>query len=354
MTLNNSDLVHPLKEWFQEQKRDLPWRQQANPYAVWISEVMLQQTQVAVVIPYFERWMRLFPTVEALASAPIETAIKAWEGLGYYSRVRNLHEGARYILKEHSGQIPVEAHALGKIKGIGPYTVGAIRSFAFNQKAAAVDGNVMRVIARYFCMEDDLSQPKTVTKIRSMVEEILPEDEPWVVMEALIELGATICSKKPKCDRCPVRNRCQAYVQGDTERLPNNFKKVKIEKLHRAVAVVVSSDGRYLVKKGEKGKVMSDLYEFPYFEILPTAIEEAGLVKMIKNELDHSVTLKRSLSIVKHSFTRYSVTLFPFQFTCENPKPIPQHLWLLPDELKHLAFSSGHRRIYSMLNHEKV
>lgn len=349
LKLDDKDLAHPLKGWFQTQKRDLPWRQQANPYAVWVSEVMLQQTQVAVVIPYFERWMRLFPTVEALASAPIEVAIKAWEGLGYYSRVRNLHEGARYILKEHNGQLPVEAHALAKIKGIGPYTVGAIRSFAFSQKAAAVDGNVMRVIARYFCLEDDLCLPKVVNKIRSMVEEILPEDEPWVVMEALIELGATVCTKKPKCSLCPIRNRCQAYAQGDAERLPNKSNKVKIEKLYRTVAVLTSNDGRYLVKKVEKGKVMSDLYEFPYFENPSKIIEGRDLPEKIKNEFDLTVSVKCALPIIKHGFTKYSVTLFPFQLMCASPKDIPNYHWLSPEELKHLAFSSGHRRVYLML-----
>lgn len=344
-----NDLAYPLKSWFQSQKRDLPWRQQANPYAVWISEVMLQQTQVTVVIPYFERWMRRFPTIESLALAPVEAAIKAWEGLGYYSRVRNLHEGARYILKEHGGQLPADAEALAKIKGIGPYTVGAIRSFAFYKKAAAVDGNVMRVMARYFYLEDDLNLSKNVSKIRLLVEKILPEIEPWIVMEALIELGATVCTKKPKCSMCPVRSHCQAYAQGDTERLPTKSGKVKIEKLFRAVTVVSSNEGRYLVKKVAKGKVMSDLYEFPYFDIFSKDIALEQLFEKIKNELDLSVTFQCQLPIVKHAFTKYSVTLVPFQFRCDQSKIIPNYLWLLPEEIKQLAFSSGHRRLYSMV-----
>lgn len=346
--MQNNELAQ-LRIWFNAQKRDLPWRQQASPYAVWISEIMLQQTQVAVVIPYFERWMRLFPTIEALAVAPIEAAIKAWEGLGYYSRVRNLHEGARYILKEHGGLLPIEAEALAKIKGIGPYTVGAIRSFAFNQKAAAVDGNVMRVMTRYFYMEDDLSLPRTVGKIRSLVEKFLPEEEPWTVMEALIELGATVCTKKPKCNLCPVKRKCQAYVQGDPERLPVKSGKVKIEKLYRIVAVVISDEGRYLVKKVEKGKVMSDLYEFPYFETSETSMKLEDILVNIKNELNLSVSYKRHLPVIKHGFTKYSVTLIPAQFECAQAKCNLNYLWLLPEELKQLAFSSGHRRLYSML-----
>ena len=157
---------------------------------------MLQQTQVSVVIPYFDRWMNRFPTLRHLAKATLDEVIKEWEGLGYYSRARNLHEGARYVLEKHEGILPETREELQKIKGLGPYTIGAIRSFAFHHKAAAVDGNVIRVLARYFKIEDDIAKPKTIQMIRDRAEAILPEIEPWIVAEALIELGATLCTKK--------------------------------------------------------------------------------------------------------------------------------------------------------------
>ena len=185
---------YPLKKWFLIEQRDLPWRKINDPYAIWISEIMLQQTQVAVVIPYYLKWMQRFPTIQALAEAESDEVIKMWEGLGYYSRARNLHAGARYLIEFFGGILPNNESDLAKIKGLGPYTIGALLSFAFHQKKAAVDGNVMRVMARCYELDDDIAKSKTQKKIRHLVEEILPEDESWIVNEALIELGATTVS----------------------------------------------------------------------------------------------------------------------------------------------------------------
>ena len=154
---------------------------------------MLQQTQVAVVIPYFLHWMQRFPTIHHLAKASLDEVVKAWEGLGYYSRVRHLHEAAKYLVEHFNGQLPSEEEDLKKIKGLGPYTIGAILSFAFHQKKAAVDGNVIRVLTRYFGLEEDISKVATVNKLRQLAQELLPDEEPWIVNEALIELGATLC-----------------------------------------------------------------------------------------------------------------------------------------------------------------
>src|ERR1700722_10190653 len=178
--------IDSLKDWFVREKRDLPWRENPSPYAVWISEVMLQQTQASVVIPYFERWMARFPTVAVLAEASQGEVIKMWEGLGYYSRVRHLHQAAKDLMYRYAGDLPRTREGLEGIKGIGPYTRGAILSFAFHQKAAAVDGNVLRVLARYFAIEEEIEKAKK--SITELTESILPEEEPWIVMEGLIEL----------------------------------------------------------------------------------------------------------------------------------------------------------------------
>lgn len=334
-----------LIDWFIEEKRDLPWRRDATPYAVWVSEVMLQQTQVAVVIPYFERWMQKFPSVEALAAAPLDTVIKAWEGLGYYSRARNLHAGACHVVKEHNGQLPSDPQNLAKIKGIGPYTVGAIRSFAFNQKAAAVDGNVMRVLMRYFHMQDDLADTKTSKKIWKLANDILPDDQPWVFSEALIELGATICTKKPSCFQCPLKNHCQSYRHGDVHNIPYKSIKQKTEKLFRAVAIIVSKDNRLLVKRIPSGKIMSDLHEFPFFEISNLGISEEDMIKEIQCRLDLRVVFKQELPMIKHTFTKYNVSLFPRVFSCLHDKNVPECKWMDSLELSLAAFSSGHRRL---------
>jgi A/G-specific adenine glycosylase len=328
-----------LREWFLDEKRDLPWRDNPSPYQVWISEVMLQQTQVSVVIPYFERWMKRFPTIQSLAKASLDEVIKIWEGLGYYSRARNIHEAAKYVLEVHQGVLPSSKEELTKIKGLGPYTVGAIQSFAFKMKSAAVDGNVVRVLSRYFHIEEDISKGKTVQNMREMLEEKLPDDEPWVVSEALIELGATVCQKKPRCDICPLRRACKGYRQGVAHELPVKSAKVKYEKLYRVVGVVNCGD-HFLVRKGEKGEIMSDLYEFPYLEG-----DKSGLDKTLKVKFGLSLKFVSEYPKVSHSFTRFRVELTPLHYHAKVKIPVEGYEWRTLQELHHLAFSSGHRKI---------
>jgi len=306
--------------------------------------VMLQQTQVSVVVPYFERWMNLFPSIEALAKAPLEVVIKAWEGLGYYSRARRLHEAACYLMDNNQGRLPEDPKELEKIKGLGPYTIGAIRSFAYRAKTAAVDGNVLRVLSRYFSIEEDICKIKTIKKIWDLANELLPEEEHWLVNEALIELGATICSKKPKCKICPIRSSCSAYAKGLADTLPIKSAKIRIEKLYRSVAIIEAEDRSLLVKKEEGNKVMSGLLEFPYFS---TTAEQGSenLQVFLKKEFSIDARFLQELPSVDHSFTRYRVSLFPRHFFSEK-KDIEGFEWFSKEKLDSLAFSSGHRRLY--------
>jgi len=324
------------------EKRDLPWRETRDPYAIWVSEIMLQQTQVSVVIPYFERWMQAFPTIESLALSSLDKVIKMWEGLGYYSRARNLHEGAKFVLLEFDGKLPDSEFELQKIKGIGPYTVGAIMSFAFHKRKAAVDGNVIRVLARLFYVQDDIAKPKTVQTIREIAEAILPEDESWIVTEALIELGATVCTKKPKCMSCPLKASCKAFLRGEADVLPFKSTKITIESLFRNVAVVIA-ENRLLVRRCKADEIMSDLYEFPF-------IEAKSLTDDQTLELSQFLKLPlikiRDLGEVNHSFTRFRVKLNAALFTAEKRKQVKDYEWLSMDELEQCAFSSGHRRLF--------
>lgn len=337
-----------LIKWFKREKRDLPWRIDPTPYAVWVSEVMLQQTQVSVVIPYFERWMLRFPTVHKLAEASIEDVIKMWEGLGYYSRARNLHEGARFVVEHYNGLLPDDPVSLSKIKGIGEYTVGAILSFAFHQRYPAVDGNVMRVLARYFMVEDDISKTKAQKKIRGLAAEILPEEEPWIVAEALIELGATLCQRKPLCKECPLRNTCRSYINGAVERLPFKSARTTTENLFRAVAVL-ESKGKFLVRCVQKGEIMSGLHEFPYFETTKNGMAQDELRRLVKLRFDLQCHLHKPLPEVAHSFTKYNVRLFPFHLSCEAHPALEGFLWMTLPELDQVAFPSGHRTIFQKL-----
>lgn len=335
--------VELLKEWFLANRRELPWREDPTPYRVWISEVMLQQTQVAVVIPYFEKWMSLFPTIEALAAAPVEQVLKCWEGLGYYSRARNLHKAARQLVVEYRGELPQNQEELSKIKGIGPYTQGAIRSFAFKQKAAAVDGNVLRVLSRYLALEDEIEGTKAQRRLREYAEAILPEAEPWIVSEALIELGATLCNKRAECSMCPLKQGCLAFRHHLQEDLPKRKKRQEIISLKREVAIVTCED-LYLIQKRASGQLMADLYEFPYLEVGP----EKNCHLAFEESLNLNLTYIQTLPAQKQSFTRYRVQLFPHHF--KTAKPAAGHLWKKWEDLKSFPFSSGHRKILSHIN----
>lgn len=337
-----------LTQWFDQEKRSLPWRDNPSPYHVWISEVMLQQTQVAVVIPYFLRWMELFPTIQTLAHAPFELVIKCWEGLGYYARARALHAGAKYIVNNFDGILPSTANDLLKIQGIGPYTAGAILNFAFRKKAAAVDGNVMRVLSRYFLIEDDFSKPATVKKIWSLASAILPDIAPWSFNEALIELGAIVCKRKPDCHLCPLNGSCKAYGTSDPTALPFKSKKIPIEKVYRAVAIIQSGD-HLLVQKVTKERLMCGLHEFPYFDIPAEGISTEELSHYIQKKLGLRTTFLRTLEEVSHSFTRFKVHLSSSCFDCLEARPVPDYEWKSRSELDTLAFSSGHRSIYAQL-----
>ena len=337
-----------LKAWFSKEKRDLPWRQTDDPYKIWISEVMLQQTQVAVVVPYFLRWIARFPTIHDLAKSSLDEVIKYWEGLGYYSRGRYLHEGARYLVNHFNGRLPSTEEELKKIKGLGPYTIGAILSFAFHQKKAAIDGNVIRVLTRIFGIKEDISKASTVVKLRQIAETLLPDEEPWIVNEALIELGATICQRKARCTLCPLKGDCVAFKEGEVDRLPCKSKKIKIETLYRSVAII-QSGSNFLVKRGEKGAIMSDLYEFPYFEEEKEGVSSQELKVKIETHYSLDVVPHKTLHETAQGFTRYRARLYPMMFHCKEPKFIEGLSWLPLTLLKDLAFSSGHRRIFQQL-----
>lgn len=340
--------IKKLKQWFLEEKRDLPWRDNPTPYQVWVSEVMLQQTQVAVVIPYFLRWMARFPTIRDLAQASLKEVIKLWEGLGYYSRARNLYEGAKHVLNVFKGVIPDNAQELAKIKGLGPYTVGAILSFAFHQKTAAVDGNVLRVLARYFNIREDVSKPKTVQNIRQVAHNLLPDDESWIVNEALIELGATYCGKKAHCHKCPLQGGCKALALGVVDQLPFKPKRKKTTFLHRLVVIGMYED-QILLRKGQPNEIMHDLYEFPYIEIKNEVENVFEAEQTIQKNFGVSLSISKQYKMEKHSFTSFCARLYPFQVHCAQKLQFDRYFWESIHLLSTLPFSSGHKRVLTQL-----
>lgn len=269
----------PLLIWYRAVRRDLPWRRSRDPYHIWISEIMLQQTRVETVIPYYNRFMELFPTVDKLAEAPEEQVLKAWEGLGYYSRARNLQAAAREIVEQYGGKVPDSLDAVSGLKGIGPYTAGAILSIAFNRPEPAVDGNVMRVLSRYFELEEDIAKPSTRIGIEKLAKGLIPEGAAGDFNQALMELGATICTPKAAhCLPCPVMEHCAARLAGRVEELPVKAKAKPPRPERRAVALIEGTGanaGRILVRQRPADGLLARLWELPHVQ-LPQAPLAAG------------------------------------------------------------------------------
>ncbi len=263
---NIKEFQEQLLYWFERNLRDLPWRRDRDPYKIWVSEIMLQQTRVDTVIPYFERFMEKFPTLETLSDAPEDDVIKLWEGLGYYSRARNLHAGVREVRVSYGGQVPDTPEEIRKIKGIGPYTAGAILSIAYGKPEPAVDGNVMRVLSRLLQIEQDIQKVKTRKQFEQVIRELIAKHNPSYFNQALMELGALICTpKSPKCRNCPVSTHCRARTNGAEEQLPIKGK-AKPPKPVQICAAFVEQYGRFLIRKRPEQGLLAGLWELPNIE----------------------------------------------------------------------------------------
>ncbi|WP_172929905.1 A/G-specific adenine glycosylase [Streptococcus sp. 3874] len=257
-----------LLSWYDENKRDLPWRRSKNPYHIWVSEIMLQQTRVDTVIPYYERFLDWFPTVESLANAPEERLLKAWEGLGYYSRVRNMQAAAQQIMTDFGGQFPNTYEGISSLKGIGPYTAGAISSIAFNLPEPAVDGNVMRVLARLFEVNHDIGIPSNRKIFQAMMEILIDPDRPGDFNQALMDLGSDIESPvNPRPEESPVKDFSAAYQNGTMDRYPIKAPKKKPVPIYLKALVVKNTQGQFLLEKNESEKLLAGFWHFPLIEV---------------------------------------------------------------------------------------
>jgi len=319
-----------LAAWYREAKRDLPWRRTADPYAIAVSEFMLQQTQVATVIPYYQRWLGLFPTWQKLAEAPTEAVVKAWEGLGYYARARNLQRLAQEVAGPLGGVLPLEVAELRKLPGIGPYTAGAIASLALRRRAALLDGNVIRVLARVFAIGEDVGERVTQEKLWGIAEGLLPGAEACADHNSsLMELGALVCTPlKPGCLVCPLRAVCRAP---DPEKLPRKAPKV-VERLVEEIAVV-EKDGRYWCEPGPAKGRLAGFWRLPAFD--PEVMEKAASV---------------ALADFYYSITKYRVRLTGWRVRFKpGAVPNPAGRWLSRGEMEELTMSSAQRRLRDAL-----
>lgn len=288
-----------LCQWYKENKRDLPWRKRHDPYAIWVSEIMLQQTQVATVIPYYERFMEAFPTYQELAYAPLETVYKYWEGLGYYRRAKHLHEAANQIIDEMNNVFPNTYQDIIKLKGVGPYTASAIASIAFLEPKGVVDGNVLRILSRYENNPSNIALDQTKKAIQEKVDKLIIGANPSDFNQALMDLGAIICKpKQPLCDRCPLQKQCQAYLHQTQHLLPISLKPLKKTEEHYLTVIIQNQDDEYFLIQNKQG-LLENLYALPQYTLESPFAFEAQFEKDYHQKL-HLYTFYKDF---KHQFT---------------------------------------------------
>jgi len=302
-----------LLEWFRVHQRDLPWRRDPSPYATWVSEMMLQQTQVATVVPYFERWIARFPSVEALASADEQDVLHAWQGLGYYSRARNLLRGARAVAAQHGGAVPDSVPELLKLPGVGPYTAGAIASIAYNVPAPIVDGNVTRVFCRLHGLRGDPKQAPLSARIWQLAGESIPEGHAGEFNQALMELGACVCTPVgPRCGDCPVSGACEARRLGLQEQLPETAPRPRVTAVRMVAALVPRGEALLLVQRFADETRWAGMWQFPAAEVRPEEPPDLAVRRAVAEAVQMQVTVRERVSVIRHGVTRFRITLEAF------------------------------------------
>ena len=339
-----------LLDWFKENARALPWRG-ADPYRVWLSEILLQQTRVAAGLPYYRRFVERFPTVNALAKAHQDDVLKAWEGLGYYARARNLHAAARHIATERRGQFPETAREWLALPGVGSYTAAAVASIAFGEDVASVDGNARRVLARWFQIERPANTSDDGT-FQQAADRVLPRGRAGDWNQAVMELGATVClPRRPRCRDCPVTAECGAFRAGEAEAYPRRLTKKTVPHVE-VVAGAIGKNGRWLLGKRDKG-MLRGLWEFPGGKIEPGETPEAALRRELREELGIGVKVGECLGAVDHAFSHFTMTLALYR--CRLTKGEPRTLkhaeirWAGAEDFAELAFPAADRKLIGFL-----
>lgn len=318
-------ITSALLAWYDRHARELPWRGAADPYAVWVSEVMLQQTRVETVIPYYERWMEHFPTLAHLAAASEKDVLALWEGLGYYSRARNLHRAAQRVMTEMNGRLPQSPEALERLPGIGKYTAGAIASIAFGVDSAALDGNIRRVMARVFDVSTPARSPEGERILWELAESLLPAGRAGDYNQALMDLGAVICTPRaPDCSSCPLQSFCLSWQKGVQEQRPVMLRKPPTPHF-TVTAAIIHRPGEVLIAQRPADGLLGSLWEFPGGKLQPGEDLAACLQREIDEELAVKICIGEPLGVYRHVYTHFRVTLHAFHCRLANgaqPQPI--------------------------------
>ena len=334
--MNRKNFTQTILSWYDQGHRDLPWRRTQDPYRIWISEIMLQQTRAETVVSYYERFLARYPTVQDLASAPEEELLKAWEGLGYYSRARSLQKAAKEIVARYGGQLPADLEKLRALPGIGDYTAGAIASIAFGIPAAAVDGNVERVLCRWDAITDEVGTPAVRRQIAARAQALVPRDRPGAFANAMMEMGATMCTpKNPKCLLCPVREGCMGFAQGIAQELPRKAKK-KAQRVENRAVLLVFCDNRVLIVKRQE-KLLGGLFVFP------DVLEESDPARLCQalEALGIRAAYDEKLGHARHVFTHLIWEMDVHAVVADEMTQVPGGQWVSRQELAALPLPTA-------------
>ena len=350
---------HQLLRWYDANRADRPWRRHPTPYHIWLAEVMLQQTQVDTVIPYYERFLAAFPSLEDLAAASLDDMLKLWEGLGYYSRARNLHRAARIVAAEMNGQLPSAAADLMRLPGIGRYTAGAISSIAFGQPVPILDGNLTRIFTRLQDIDGDIRQRESQEALWRLAEDWLPRERPGDYNQALMELGQRICRpRQPRCDICPIREHCKSYAAGTQSLRPHKSKRPAIPHFDVCAGLIRDQRGHLLIAQRPLDGLLGGLWEFPGGKRQAGESLKACLARELREELAIEVEVGERFTLVKHAFTHFRITLHAFD--CRYLGALPPHAepqaiealawaWARLDELDDYSFGKADRMVIAAL-----
>lgn len=346
-----ANIAKPLLRWYRARKRSLPWREHPQPYAVWVAEIMAQQTRLETMLPYYQRWMLTFPTAQALAAASEQQVLTAWEGLGYYSRARNLHKAARQLMAETSGRMPSTAAELRKLPGVGAYTAGAIASMAFGEDVPAVDGNAIRVLSRVFDVEEPVHTAAGQQRFWALAAEHLPPGAAAEYNQALMDLGGSVCSPRPKCEECPLQVQCLAHARGTQLQRPVKRKMTALPVRLYAAAVLWRAGKVLVVQRPARG-LLAGMWEFPNVELAEGSRAQTALRAGLKAQFAVASTIGMPRGEYEHTYSHFHARLrvydctMPEKVTLATQRP---YKWLAPRSLGRLPMGKLDRRVADRL-----
>jgi len=334
-----------LLDWFKQNKRNLPWREKPHWYHTFLSEFLLQQTQVEQALPYYDKFLRAFPDISALAKAGEDDVLNLWAGLGYYARARNMLKAARQIQTEHQGRFPVDWKQALDLPGIGPYTAAAILSIAFNQPYAVLDGNALRVLSRLHLIGDDIRLPATRKQFQILVDEMLDRENPGDFNESMMELGATIClPRNPDCQHCPLNSFCEGHRKGSPEKYPFKSAPATKKQLRHYVFLLENDKRLFIRQRPEKG-LLARMWEFPYWEVDQLNLTEKQIEKFIKTQFGSENILLECGTEMNHIYSHIRLEYIPVWVIYNQNGKLLKGKWLAPEQLLHIALHGAHKKI---------